>query len=527
MMLAPPRPRRLAFVLLVLAFVAPAPAALAHASLVSAAPADGATIPQPPASFRLEFNEPVAPLVLRLIAPDGQSTTLAGAAAQDKTVTVAAPPMTQEGTYVLSWRVVSADGHPVGGALVFSLGRPSARAPAAVPETGPALGIAIWAAKFTLYVALFVGVGGAVFAVWIGAVRPGVALYAYGMAAGLVAVALSLPLQGLDALAQPLPDIWRPAVWAAGLRTAYGRTAVIAACALVLGLLVLRTQARFAARALAAAAIAGVGLALAASGHASSAAPRWITFPSVFLHGVAVAFWIGSLLPLLLSLRAGDRVALDRFSRAIPLPLVVLFATGAALAGVQLDRLDALWTTEYGLVLSGKLLTVLALLVLAAWNRFALVPRLAGSDPEALKTSIAIELMLALLILALVGLWRFTPPPRALAAADTSVIHFHAERAMADIEVVPERGRGARVAIRVTDGVFRPVAASEVTLVVWNPAAGIEPVRRAAVSAGGGAWRIERFPIPLAGIWRMRIEILIGDFDKVIIEDNVVLPRAP
>jgi copper transport protein len=198
-----------------------------------------------------------------------------------------------------------------------------------------------------------------------------------------------------------------------------------------------------------------------------------------------------------------------------------------ALGIVQLDRPDALWTTEYGLVLSGKLFLVLALLVLAAWNRFALTPRLAGSDAEPLQTSIGVELMLGLAIFALVGLWRFTPPPRALVAADTSVVHFHAERAMADIEVVPERGRGARIDIRVRDAAFRPLAASEVTLAIWNPGAGIEPLRRTAVGIGGGTWRVDGLRIPIAGIWRMRVEILIGDFEKVGIEDNVLLPRAP
>ncbi len=44
--------------------------------------------------------------------------------------------------------------------------------------------------------------------------------------------------------------------------------------------------------------MAGVGLSLATSGHAATASPQWLTRPSLFLHGVAVAYWIGALAPL-------------------------------------------------------------------------------------------------------------------------------------------------------------------------------------------------------------------------------------
>jgi copper transport protein len=46
--------------------------AFAHASLVRAEPADGAVVAEPPASLKLTFNEPVSPLVMRIIGPDGE-----------------------------------------------------------------------------------------------------------------------------------------------------------------------------------------------------------------------------------------------------------------------------------------------------------------------------------------------------------------------------------------------------------------------------------------------------------------------
>ena len=73
---------------------------------------------------------------------------------------------------MLSWRVVSADGHPVGGVVIFAVGHPSAASPAPPVDGDRAVQAAIWIAQFVLYVGLFVGVGGAAFAAWLAAARP-------------------------------------------------------------------------------------------------------------------------------------------------------------------------------------------------------------------------------------------------------------------------------------------------------------------------------------------------------------------
>jgi copper transport protein len=273
--------------------------------------------------------------------------------------------------------------------------------------------------------------------------------------------------------------------------------------------------------------LAGAGLALSLSGHAGTVEPQWLMRSVVFLHGVCVAFWVGAFLPLIVAVRGGDTRALARFSKIIPLPLVVIVFTGLKLAFTQLDRFDALWTTTYGLALSGKLAAVIGLFALGAANRYALVPAFqrASMVAQPLLRSMKVELVLALAILALVASWRFTPPPRALAAAHVSV-HLHSAKAMAQIDIDPERARGAHVEIQVLNGEMGPLAAKEVALVLANPAAGIEPVRRNAQGAGAD-WRIDDLRIPVAGRWRMRVEILINDFEKAVVEDEVTLPRLP
>ena len=56
---------------------------------------------------------------------------------------------------------------------------------------------------------------------------------------------------------------------------------------------------------------------------------------------------------------------------------------------------------------------------------------------------------------------------------------------------------------------------------------GIEPMRREAINEADVTWRIDDLRIPLAGRWRVRVEILVSDFEKVALEEDVELPRAP
>jgi copper transport protein len=576
-----------AFVIALLTALAPSSAAFAHASLVRAEPADGALVAEPPAALRLTFNEPVTLLVMRLIGPDGTAMTPA-ASAENTTVTIK-PPALRRGTHVLSWRVISADGHPVGGSLVFSVGEASAQpVPGALPAADPSVRTAFWAAKLVIYFALLIGLGGAFFRIWMqdapaahsrdpptlgssysgfesaearGAKaesgNPGLSVWILGprfrgderksngtpwvdrvlvalIAVGLIVTPLSVGLQGLDALDLRLPALVQKPVWETGLGTSYGLTAIAAAVALFAGLFAFepasRAKTRLAARSLSLVALMTAGLALALSGHASNAAPQLLTRPSVFVHVVCVAFWIGALLPLIATVQAGEGGPLARFSRVIPYPLAALVISGGVLAVVQLDRVDALWTTSYGIVLSCKMAAVVALLGLAAVNRYVFTPRYRHGDANAsgpLVRTMAAELCIVAAILALVALWRFTPPPRALASAEPVEVHLHSTRAMAQMSLMPVRARDPRVDIQVLDNEFNALAVKEVTVTLANPAAGIEPIRRAAVRSRDGHWRVEGLRIPVAGQWTVRVDLLIDDFEKLVLEDQVGLPRLP
>jgi methionine-rich copper-binding protein CopC len=116
--------RALGACLVLLAAAAAGPAA-GHARLVAAAPAAEAVLAEPPAEIRLRFSEPVAAQLaeVAVIGPDGAEAFAArGAAAGDPAeVVVALPAPLPPGRYLLRWRAVSADLHPVEGAHGFEV----------------------------------------------------------------------------------------------------------------------------------------------------------------------------------------------------------------------------------------------------------------------------------------------------------------------------------------------------------------------------------------------------------------------
>lgn len=508
--------------------------ALAHAALVRAEPADGAVLARAPAQFRLTFNEPVSPLLLRLVTPAGTVVPLPRVATDGPALIVALPETlvdqkAGEGSYVLSWRVASEDGHPVGGTVLFSIGAPSAGV-APAENANPGVRTAIWLTRFILFVGLFVGVGGAAFGGLVAPLpRPAERVAQVAMLGGLVAVTVSVWLQGLDALGASWPALIAGTTWRTGYATAYGTTAFLALVALLLGLQSLRL--RFDARAvLAGIALGTVGLALTASGHASAAAPRWLTGPAVFLHVGGVAFWLGSLLPLALLLRVDAAVALARFSRLIRYAVAAIVVSGIVLGVVQLGWPSAAWLSPYGAVLLAKLVLLAGLFGLAAYNRFVLTAAALAGDPTAqtrMRRSVVAEIAVAMMILAVVALWRFTPPPRVLAetAAVPAYVHIHTASAMADLTVTPGRVGTVTASVVLQSGEFGPLAAKEVMLELANPALGIEPIRRPARQTGDEPWQTDSFAIPASGRWQVKIEVLVTDFDRATLEGTLDIGR--
>jgi copper transport protein len=215
-----------------------------------------------------------------------------------------------------------------------------------------------------------------------------------------------------------------------------------------------------------------------------------------------------------------------RFSRIIPFAVAALIASGLLLAVVQLERLDALWTTSYGRVLAFKLVLVALLLAIALWNRMYLTPRIeqGGVTPRRhMRRTIVAELILVAGILGVVGLWRFTPPPRALmVATEPFFTHLHAERMMADITVSPDRIGPISVEIQLRTPDEQVLAAKGVSVTLSSPDNGIEPSTAEAQSLGEGQWRVS-IAAPVAGRWVLALDVLISDFEQLHAETPILI----
>lgn len=504
--------------------------AFGHASLNTSVPLDGSVLADAPAGFSLTFSEPVSPLALKLIRPDGASLGLEEFRLRDLTVEIAAPGDLGRGTHVLSWRVVSADGHPIGGSVIFSIGEASAEPPSLDEAIDWPVRTGLWLSKVALYVGLFLGVGGVFFLGTLGKpVAAGRRVTAFFVLVGAAGAVVSAGFQGLDALGAPVARLADAIVWSTGMGTSYGQTVIMALGAFAVAGLALLSGGVLAA-VMAMLALLLAGLAPALSGHASAADPQWLMRPAVFLHVLAIAVWTGALVPLGLSLArrdAGAPQALMRFSRAIPAVVAVLVVAGLVLTVVQVETPQALIDTAYGRLLAIKLGLLAGLFVLAAVNRWSLTAPAAAGDHGALRRlvrSVTAETVVVVAIFAVAAGWRFTPPPRVLAAeaALPATVELRSDKAAVVLWIGPARVGPVDVVANVLSADYGMLEAKEVAFTLWKPDAGVEPFKRRLVRGEGMAdWHGSAVTIPLAGVWKVRVDVLISDYEIARLDGEV------
>lgn len=112
----------LAALLAVAFLVGVAPHAYGHSELIGSNPQDGAQLSAPPTTIELSFSEPVSDVGLQVVArgPDG-IVELPTPQVIDTQVVTAWPQTAPPGEYLVSYRVVSADGHPIDGTVSMTI----------------------------------------------------------------------------------------------------------------------------------------------------------------------------------------------------------------------------------------------------------------------------------------------------------------------------------------------------------------------------------------------------------------------
>jgi putative copper export protein len=145
------------------------------------------------------------------------------------------------------------------------------------------------------------------------------------------------------------------------------------------------------------------------------------------VHISAASTWLGTLLVLMLigirgiarSNTAGTQRAelvADLVNSFSPLALVasaIVAITGVTTAWLHLKRISSLWTTSYGMALDVKLIFVLIVVMLGAWNWRRVRPSLgAEGSEEIIRRSARMELTFAALVLITTSVLVSLPSPR-------------------------------------------------------------------------------------------------------------------
>lgn len=528
----------------------PAPAG-AHASLVSADPADGSTIEGPPSQVTLQFNEPVVIGVggVEVLNGDGEPVQEGEASALDMTVSVGLPGELPDGTYVISYRVTSADGHPISGATIFGIGvaPDAAEAEAVAPQ---AEGWGYWAGlgRAMSYAGGLLASGAAVFLVFVA--DPGIPRRQFRWVvpgAALLAV-LSLPVLVVAQAARASGAGWDVVGDAAVLQDALtqglGWQCVLLLVAAVTAVVSVRV-ARPGRYLLAAASVFTTAVGLAVWGHPRAADPAWLALAGDAVHVAAGAVWFGGLVLLswILLARLGSPEAaattVARFSSMAAGVVVALLVGGTTLAVVEIGSLDDVLTTTYGKLTTAKVAVVGLVLVLAGWNRWRMVPVITadpdpGADPSVadpaavrawahLRRTVTAEALGLVLVLGITTvLVEVTPPADELADASESVgggpfsgqapigadglLTFDVNPGLAGLNTIHLSYIGA-------DGTLAPLAES-VMLEFELPSADLGPIERELEAFGEGHYIYEGSDLSIPGAWTVTVVSRISRFEE-------------
>jgi copper transport protein len=383
---------------LVVALAAPASA---HATLLSTDPSSGGVYDTSPKAVTLRFSEPVEVALggIRVYGSDRDRVVTGSPQHPDgeqSQVSVSLPKLS-DGTYVVTWRVTSADSHPIDGAYSFQVGPKAtlsgkdAKGAAAslLATTGGSrtVGVLYGIDRGVLYAGIALLLGGAVFLVMVWPrgrdVRRAARLVWAGWIAVVVTTVLGIALEGIYASGLPLGDLFDTTIFRDTLDTRYGHVALARLALLVLAAVLLRVLLRRPAAEhplrgwwKVAALVVGAGIAVTPGigGHASTGIQSGLAIPADLVHVAGMACWLGGLLVLCVAVlprRDVDelRAVLPRYSNLALGAIVALIVSGGYQAWRQVGSLDELKSTDYGRLLIAKLVVFAALIVAAAFSR--------------------------------------------------------------------------------------------------------------------------------------------------------------
>ncbi len=494
-------------------------AASAHAYLVKTVPAASEVLNAPPPTIQLTYDEAVEPrfaIISVTNAAGHQETTgpVRRSPANPDTLVVPVRPHLPEGWYLIFWRAISVDGHPVSGAFTYAVGpspgpAPQFRVPSvSATATTPQLLITRW----LMFVAVMVSIGllslRTLVARPVVTRVPGVSLRPLSVAfviaslLGLIAIPVYLDFATANDSLRSVFDLGAlvPLFGATAFGRAILRLELCFALFSVAGWVSLWVDRPERGRRSIAEVSAGFGALLAAiavlvvpgaAGHAAQTSPRGLTLLFDWVHLAAGSVWLGGLVGLLVlwfSLQSRDRVpalsvVVPRFSNVALGSVLALGLSGLGEALDHLPAVNALWLTGYGQAILVKVGLMLAALMIASGNLLRSRPRMIAARQRPELGEPAARLFRGLVsgevavvvgvVFAAAVLSSLAPPPPAFALQNSALARVgpgtvarSVNRAGYNLELLVSPNRAAApdsFALRITKG-GQPVRGANVTL---------------------------------------------------------------
>jgi copper transport protein len=390
-------------------------AASAHAYLIRTEPPASQVLNAPPKTVALTYDEAVEPRLAIISVTNAQGTQettgpVQRSPADVDTLVVPLRPHLPQGWYLIYWRAISVDGHPVSGAFTYAVGPNPGPAPQfKVPNlSATAVTPGLLITRWLMFLSVMVSIGLLAMRLVIARRIPGASLRPVSRAfiaasiVGLIAIPVYLdfaiandslrsvfdlgatvPLFRATAFGRAIEDLW----------LCYALFCVAAYVALWVDRpeRPSRSVAELAAGTGAALAAIGVLVVPGAAGHAAQQSPRGWSVAVDWVHLASGSLWLGGLVGLLVlwfSVGADARVrafsyVVPRFSNVAFVSVLALLGSGTAATVFHMPALDALWLTGYGVAILVKIGLLTVAVLIASGNLLRARPRLiaARDDP--------------------------------------------------------------------------------------------------------------------------------------------------
>ena len=528
----------------------PAAPASAHAALVTATPEPGSVIAAAPGVITVTFSEGITPVAGRtqVLAPDGKRIT-GEVTATGSTLRIQVRRADQPlGTYLVSYRIISSDSHPVGGAMTFSVGAPSARPPESDPgSVHPSVAVAVPAFKFLGYAGISLIIGPALLLalLWPRRLsrRGPVLLVRAGLIGTAAATLGALWTQAPNSSGAPLWDVSVTEL-ADVLASPYGlaliaRLAVLGLAAVALPPVLAGHGSRLSGLALAGLAAAGLTT-WPLTGHAAESPLPGAIVAADVVHMAAMAVWLGGLVTLAAFLlrQAHPRVLgriLPVWSRLAALAVVWLVGAGTVQAVVQVGSVGALWGTAYGRLVLAKI-AILALVLTAAAFARRLVQRsqVTAAGPGRLRRTVGIEVAATVVVLGLSAVLVQVTPGRSVTAEQAASTEKGVSQTLTSdlftlqFSIYPvELGENNTVHGFTYSPEGKPLPAQEWTVTTRLTGQDLEPVSQPMLPLNPRNDAVGALTFPLPGTYELSFTVRTTEIDQATVRTTITVPQVP